>query len=44
MLDDTNKILFIKEIIIEDLNAKIIELESKIKEGEIKNIELKSKK
>jgi hypothetical protein len=35
MLDDINKILLIKEIIIEKLNVKNIELKSKIKEGEI---------
>jgi hypothetical protein len=35
MLDDTYKILLIKARIIEDLNAKNIELESKIKKNEI---------
>jgi hypothetical protein len=44
MFDDENKILLIKERIIEDLNVKVIELESKIKEGERKIMELKSKK
>jgi hypothetical protein len=44
MLDDTNKILLIKERIIEKLNATIIELESKVKEGETKIMKLKSKK
>jgi hypothetical protein len=43
MLDDTNKILLIKKRTIEDLNAKIIKLESKIKEGEIKIMEFKNK-
>jgi hypothetical protein len=43
MFDDTNKILLIKERIIEELNIKIIEIESKVKEGEIKIMKLKSK-
>jgi hypothetical protein len=43
MLDDTNKILLIKERIIEELNTKNIELESKVKKGEMKIMKLKSK-
>jgi hypothetical protein len=41
MLDETNRVLLIKEKLIEDLNAKIIEIGSKIKEGEILIKELK---
>jgi hypothetical protein len=39
----TNKILLIKKRTIEDLNAKNIKLETKIKEGETKIMEVKSK-
>jgi response regulator RpfG family c-di-GMP phosphodiesterase len=43
MLDDTNKILLTKERIIEELNVKVIEFESKVKEDEITIKELKSR-
>jgi hypothetical protein len=43
MLDYTNKILLIKERTLEKLNIKNIELESIIKEGEAKIMELKNK-
>jgi hypothetical protein len=41
--NDTNKILQIKKRTIEKLNTKNIELESKVKEGNTKIIELKNK-
>jgi hypothetical protein len=43
MLDDTNKTLFINERTIKELNVKIIEFKSKVKEGEIIIKELKNK-
>jgi hypothetical protein len=43
MLDYTNKILLIKERTLEELNIKNIELESIVKEGEAKIMELKNK-
>jgi response regulator RpfG family c-di-GMP phosphodiesterase len=43
MLDDTNKILLTKERIIEELNVKVIEFESKVKEDETTIKELKSR-
>jgi hypothetical protein len=35
LLDEKNNALLVKEKIIEDLNAKILELKSKVKEGEM---------
>jgi predicted RNase H-like nuclease (RuvC/YqgF family) len=43
LFDERNKVLLTKERIIEDLNVKILELDSKLKEGEMKINELKSK-
>jgi hypothetical protein len=43
LLDEKNNALLAKEKIIENLNAKIFELESKVKEGEMIINELKSK-
>jgi hypothetical protein len=43
MFDDTNKILLTKERIIEELNVKVIEFESKVKEDETTIKELKSR-
>jgi hypothetical protein len=43
IFDDINRILLIKDIIIEELNLKVIKLEYKVKEGETKIIEQKIK-
>jgi hypothetical protein len=43
LLDEKNKAILVKEKTIEDLNVKILELESKVKEGEMKINELKNK-
>jgi hypothetical protein len=42
MLDETNKIILINERLIKKLNAKIIKLESKIKESETLIKEIKN--
>jgi hypothetical protein len=42
MIDEANKTLLIHDRIIDELNAKIIELRSKVKEGENVIKELKS--
>jgi hypothetical protein len=34
MLDETNKVILINERLIKKINAKIVKLESKIKESE----------
>jgi hypothetical protein len=41
MLDETNRVILIKEKLIEDLNATIVKLGSEIKESEILIKELK---